>query len=55
MPLLPLWAVGPVQRLSACTRVHLYLTILQLTSQLLDEVILIIRTKFILGDAHWKL
>ena len=25
VPLLPLWAVRPVQSLSACTRVHLYL------------------------------
>ena len=25
IPLLPLWAVWPVQSLSACTRVHLYL------------------------------
>ena len=26
IPLLPLWAVGPVQSLSACTRVHFTFT-----------------------------
>jgi len=29
IPLLPLWAVGPVQSLSACTRVHFTLPLLQ--------------------------
>ena len=29
IPLLPLWAVQPVQSLSACTRVHFTFTILQ--------------------------
>ena len=30
IPLLPLWAVRPVQSLSVCTRVHLYLPYLQI-------------------------
>ena len=29
IPLLPLWAVRPVQSLSACTRVHFYLHVTQ--------------------------
>jgi len=30
IPLLPLWAVWPVQSLSACTRVHFTFTLLTL-------------------------
>ena len=33
IPLLPLWAVRPVQSLSACTRVHFTFTLLKFTFQ----------------------